>query len=76
MTIEAFELKDEDLEQINGGINWPMFAQAVLYEIDPAQYPELIAAITEQDWIRTAIIAIPLVPTDPQIAKCFRQASE
>ena len=71
---DAFELKDEYLEQINGGVSWPKFAQAALGVIDPAQYPELVSAIVEHNWVQVAIITVPLVATDPLIAKLFRQA--
>lgn len=72
---EAQELRDEELQQVSGGINWAKFGQLVLGKIDPAEFPELVAAIAKHDWVRVAIIAIPLVAQGhPEIVNAFKQA--
>lgn len=70
------ELTEKELEEVSGGVNWQAFGQAVLGTVDPAKYPELIAAIASQNWIQVAILAIPLIAKgDADLVKCFKVAS-
>ena len=60
------ELTEEELEKVTAGINWAAFGQEVLGKADPTQYPELIAAIASQNWIKVALLSIPLIAAGVQ----------
>ena len=66
ININHSELTEEELEKVTAGINWAVFGQEVLGKVDPAQYPELIAAIASHDTKKVALLSIPLIAAGVQ----------
>ena len=72
----GFALKDDDLKEVNGGVNWLKFSQLVLEYVDPAKYPDLFAAIAKQDWPRIAICTLSLMEQgQADILYCYKMAN-
>ena len=72
-----YELPDEALEQVEGGINWPKFGKEILSNGGgsiPA-LAELVTAIESGNWPLVAILALRAdISCIPIVVKCFNIA--
>ena len=72
-----YELPDEALEQVEGGINWLKFGQAILANGGGAipALAELVSAIENGNWPLVAILALRAdISSIPIVVKCLNIA--
>lgn len=81
-SLSAQELNDNDLEKVQGGApDWEAFSDKFLEALHSGdivitkEYKDLVEVIKTKNWIDLEIKVIPLIATDPVVAKIFLECS-
>ncbi len=72
-------LDENQLDQVNGGINWITFSKGIVNSIDtenPGKYAEYLELIKKGQYIQSAAIALQFISDgDPLFIEMYRELS-